>query len=801
MLGDVNIDLLSKTNCEAKYLRRLIRSSNVLQMINVATRVTEKTSTLIDHIYVEKGTKLEKCGVIDTSDITDYRGKQITDHKLIYGQIKYYVSRKFEKMLTYRDFSKFNINTVVRKIASIDWNIALQTNEVQKIETFITSNIRAVYDELAPMVVKRATRKKTPWMTPEISEMIKEKNKLRRCYQKSKMQIHWNKYKDVRNKLNCLIRNSKKYFYKYKISNTKGSKEFWSCLRECDVVSDEIGNRNINLDVNNVNKYFVNMGSYYNVDKSATDLYCKESYSTPGTFSFKKVSIAEIKTAMNEIKSKAVGSDQLSIDMIKAVSPYCIDAITHLINQSLTKGIFPDAWKLSIVHPLPKTDNPNSVEHLRPISVLPAMSKVLEKVVAEQVERYIEGQDILPKCQSGFRKNYSTCTALLNLFSDLYEAKDKNKNSTLVFLDYSQAFDSICHDLLVRKLKYLGFDNTSLDWFKSYLANRTQMTKLGLKMSNVLQKSRGVPQGSCLGPILFNVYTADIANVVKNCSIHMYADDCQLLYTYSKNDVDEAFEIVNKDLKSVEEWSMSQGLKLNVNKCSVLHVAPPDLQNALKIGAYGKISLSGHALEICSQVKTLGVILDDNLTLSQHVSYACQKALGRLRGLYRLRYLLPEDARVQIVKSLVLSAIEYCLPAYGNSILKGDCNKIQRTQNAAVRFIYGLRKREHVSTFRSDAKLLPIEVFCKASTCVLIHKTLSLGKPLYLREKLPARRDVSKRSTRQNDLLHVPKVSHEVGRRAFAYFGPKLYNSVPSKIREKGLTGFKTNIKMCSFHV
>lgn len=401
----------------------------------------------------------------------------------------------------------------------------------------------------------------------------------------------------------------------------------------------------------------------------------------------------------------------------------------------------------------------------------------------------------MPNSQSGFRNNFSTCTALLNLFSDLYEAKDKNKCSTLVILDYSQAFDSICHKLLVKKLKYFGFDEASLRWIESYLTGRSQVTKLGNKVSSTLQKIRGVPQGSCLGPILFNIYTADVESVVKSCSIHLYADDCQLMYSYNNNFVEEAMHLINNDLESLAVWSECHGLQLNIGKCSVLHVAPPDVQNALKKGDIGSVTVCGQTLHICEKVKTLGVVLDEGLTLSNHVSHVCQQALGRLRGLYRFKCLLPEEARIRVIRSLVLSVFEYCFPVYGNSISKGDRDKIQKLQNTAVRFIYNLKKREHITPYRESARLAPMNISCKVQTCTLVHKTMSLGIPMYLKEKLPARCDVSERRTRQSDFLHVPRVNREVGRKGFTYFAPTLYNSIPCTIRQSSVLSFKKKIK------
>src|SRR5436190_24365482 len=241
---------------------------------------------------------------------------------------------------------------------------------------------------------------------------------------------------------------------------------------------------------------------------------------------------------MNEIKSRAVGSDGISIQMIKALSPYAMIAITYLMNESLRKGKFPEAWKMSIVHPLPKVTAPTSVQQLRPISILPTMSKILEKIVDIQMGNYMERKNILPTLQSGFRSNHSTCTALVNLFAELYDARDKGMYSIIVLLDYTQAFnsmsikiflaklryygfdeisinwmesyhivlldytqafDSMSIKMFLAKLRYYGFDEISINWMESYFDKRLQVTKHGGKTSKPLVRVRGVPQGSRWG--------------------------------------------------------------------------------------------------------------------------------------------------------------------------------------------------------------------------------------------------------------------------------------------------------------
>ena len=635
-------------------------------------------------------------------------------------------------------------------------------------------------------------------MNGEIKRITRMKNKLRNKYWRTRERSDWEAYKDIRNGLNSIVWKAKKSYFAEELSLSKSPKEFWRNLKQNGIVNGK-DNRSLpaEMKADEVNKYFSEMGQECDIDEDLLKFY-KENRKDElePAFSFMPVTEDDVKSAMNEIKSHAVGYDNVSMTMIKSVSPFAIGAITHLINKSLMSGKFPQRWKTSIVHPLPKVTTPTSYNQLRPISILPAMSKIIEKIVVRQIVNFTNERGLLPKMQSGFRKDYSTCTALTNLFAELFDARDEGLYSIIVMLDFKQAFDSVSPELLVAMLHYLGFDEGATDWIESYSCERVQVTKIGSETSRPLVKRRGVAQGSGVGPILFIIYTIALYICVRYSKVHGYVDDCQMHKPYKPGQMAAAVAEVNSDLHSVSEWSEKHGLKLNINKCTVMHIAPRESVQALSDDGVC-VTLGGQSLAISAKIKTLGVELDSSLSLSDHVTHNIQKAFGRLRGMYRFKDLLPEPTKLRIIQTIVLPVFYYCYPAYGNSISKGDKDRIQRLQNSAVRFVYGLKRRDHVTPYREASNLPLMETICSRLTCCMIHKVLKKREPQYLSEKLQYREEVAQRGTRHGMNLHFPRVRLEEGRRSFSYFGPKLYNDLTENVKSiDSYMSFKKELKV-----
>lgn len=794
LLGDLNVNFLNKKRADVSYLENILQSLGLVQIIRDPTRVTDSSSSLIDVLIVDKNVNPD-VGIVDTSNIFGHNGKRITDHKLVYCDVRCDKPRPKAKFVSYRNFKDFDCDRFIEIASSLCWDTIESLQDVDHIANTLTSNITQVFDMCAPVVRKRISRKKSPWRDSNLIGLTKIKNKCKLAYLSLKSQQTRDAYCKARNALNVAIRSAKKKYFAQNL-NIKNTRNFWATLRAGGILN--VREDNVHpFSPKELNDYFSTMGCGGSISKEMLSFFSRNRCAGVGSpFSFTFVSESRVRELINSISSTAFGIDGISIAMVRGLSPFCIGAITHLINVSLATGKFPSCWKQSVVIPLPKTNNPTSISQFRPISILPVLSKILEKVVCEQMVGYLESEELLPETQSGFRRGFSTCSALINVIDDMITAKDKGFQSLITALDFSQAFDSVNVDLLLAKLRFYHFDDNSVQWFSSYLLERTQQTKVDGRLSPVLPRPVGVPQGSCLGPILFLLYTADLKDQLNFCSLHSYADDSQLLFSYSPLERAEAVRKINLDLERVKLWSDAHGLFLNLDKCSVLQVnsassgGQPDYNYIDQF-----VTLNGRALVMGSFLKILGVTLDSQLNFSNHVKSICQNVIIKLKTLYRCVKILPISAKLEIVRSTILPAIYYAIPAFAHCLTQENVIILTKLQNRALRFVYNLKKFEHISEVRLSSRMLSIMGCCDLQTVQLIYKVLLTGKPEYLKKKLIFRHQIKERSTRQDDQLHLPRVRLEIGKKAFRYFGPEKFNALPPALKSLSYRLFKSHAK------
>ncbi|XP_070582622.1 LOW QUALITY PROTEIN: uncharacterized protein [Erythrolamprus reginae] len=445
---------------------------------------------------------------------------------------------------------------------------------------------------------------------------------------------------------------------------------------------------------------------------------------------------------------------------------------------------FPPLYKEAVVRPLLKKPSldPAVLNNYRPVSNLPFMGKVVEKVVALQLQRSLDEADYLGPQQSGFRPGYSTETALVALMDDLWRARDRGLSSVLVLLDLSAAFDTIDHGILLRRLEGLGVGGTVLQWFSSYLSGRSQSVLVGGQRSTPRFLPCGVPQGSVLSPLLFNIYMKPLGEIIQGHGVryHQYADDTQL-YISTPRPVNEAVEVMCRCLEAVRAWMGVNKLKLNPDKTEWLWVLPPKDNSICP-----SITLGGGNLTPSERVRNLGVLLNPQLTLEKHLSAVARGAFAQVRLVRQLRPYLDRESLLTVTHALITSRLDYCNALYMGLPLK-SVRKLQIVQNAAARAIMGFSKYAHITPTLRSLHWLPISFRSQFKVLVMTYKALHGTGPEYLRDRLLPHESQRPVRSHRVGLLRVPstkqcRLAGPRGR-AFSVGAPTLWNQLPPEIR------------------
>lgn len=612
--------------------------------------------------------------------------------------------------------------------------------------------------------------------------MIKNRDALKK-YKATKLPEDFITYKRLRNYTLGAIRREKKAYLDFTLKNFNVTPN-----KSYEIPS------HISEDVNGINNYFSSVALNMNNDCSELiEFYNNNKLGNDTHFNFVFAEPSDIGDVIKGLTSDAVGTDGISRTMLNYCLPVLLLPITHIINVCLEVGYFPNHWKHAKVCPVPKISTPKNYSDLRPISILPFLSKILEKVVYKQLYIYCIENKILPSHQSGFRAGHSTASALINICDDVLHEWDKRRLTALITLDFSKAFDTMNHKLLYSKLDYYQFAPTTKAFFESFLTNRSQKVVVDSKESSSINISSGVPQGSILGPLLFLIYTADLSKSLSHCKSHFCADDSQLYYSFPPNDAETANYLINQDLRSVIALSKKHNLHINPNKSSLLIFGNKIFRAATEIKI--SITVENVPLPLVSVTKNLGLVLDSDLKFTSHISKCVQKAYSTLKLLYSNRHVLNQNLRKLLCEQLVLSFFNYCDIVYGPCIDLFDASRIQKVQNSCCRLILNLRKFEHISKHISSLNWLNMKNRRLLHSATFFHKIILTHCPLYLRDKIKYRADLHSINIRQPLSIHIPQHSTKKYQSSFSYQLPYIYNNVNDSLKLEPSKSFRGKFK------
>ena len=376
------------------------------------------------------------------------------------------------------------------------------------------------------------------------------------------------------------------------------------------------------------------------------------------------------------------------------------------------------------------------MSNYRPISLLPALSKVAEKVMTTQIYRYCESFNLFPKRQFGFRKAKSTSQAVNELVYEIEKLKQKNATYALVTVDFSKAFDLIDHKILYQKLIKLGFHKNSIALIKSYLSDREQYIEINGKTSSTLTLGeKGSPQGSCISPLLYLIYTIDLQYLLDAHFHIMFADDTAVLIHIDKRR--ETTEKISLAMEKMYDHFTLNKLKMNLDKTNV---------QGKNIS--GSINLRGTTIQILdkdSPQKYLGVWISANLNWTEHCNQLKKKIRTGLFALSKLKKLKNKKLKILIYNALIKSHLMYSITAWYPTLTKKQKNSLHKLQKIAVRLIMGTSKKSHTGNFFKELNILKLQ---DLYICSVIAQFRSLKSPDNKNNPLTERAVYISRNTR-----------------------------------------------------
>ncbi len=521
--------------------------------------------------------------------------------------------------------SEETMNTFKNELLAQNWEVVYQENNVDNAYERFLSVFKQLYDKNCPIKEYKRKRKYSnyPWITKGLQNACKKKNTLYREFIRLRTKEAEMKYKIYKNKLTHIIRTSKKNYYCRMLNDNKNNiKAIWGLLnsiirnssKQIDYPEYFIDKDNVTYNKNDVadnfNKFFVNVGS--NLAEKISDPGAVEKNMdilierNPNSMFLKAVDEKEILDIVRNCKSKkSTDYNDIDITVVKKVIEGISKPLTYICNLSFQKGSFPNKMKIAKVIPLYKTGNKHHFTNYRPISLLPQFSKILEKLFNNRLDTFIVKHKLLSDSQYGFRSNRSTSLAIIEAVEEITNAIEQKKYAVGLFIDIKKAFDTINHDILIKKLERLGIRGIVLDWIKSYLQRRQQFVKLGDVCSQCLDIVCGVPQGSVLGPKLFIMYINDICRVSQVLKLVLFADDTNIFC--SGEDLKKLLEEISKELSKLKVWFDRNKLSLNLNKTKMM------LFGNYRINIQVQIQVDGVQIERVNENKFLGVIIDEKI--------------------------------------------------------------------------------------------------------------------------------------------------------------------------------------------
>lgn len=663
LVGDINIDIAKEDRSDVCDYLNILATEGVECVINAPTReeilLDRLVSSSIDHICIRAR---------NTEVMSSVITQKLADHYFIACQFGKIAGSKLETD-NKRRIEIIDNKVLDRLISSYNWVAFLESVSQLNVYAKFAQCIKSFNELSKRTVIIKKRRSDHSWLNDDVLAAIKEKDvcwaRSRRAPTNDRLR---SEFRVARNRANAMLRSMKRQHFKGKFAKARGSStETWSLVNILrgnnskrsvdDVVKRSFGN-NLAHTTERFNSFFANPPIVpQGMDNSPNKIVNNES----SAFLF-PMNLDDLRSTLFGIKpTRSPGIDGIAVGCLQRNFEYIKDVVIFMMNSFIALGVIPDELKTAIVRPIFKSGDCKQIENYRPISILPVLGHIIEKHICSIMSCFIDRCSLLSDRQYGFVSGRGTQLLLDDVADELYSAFEGNMFSCAIFLDVSKAFDTVDHDVLLRKLWKFGFRGPFHSLLANLLDGRSQIVSVDNVNSTLRMLQVGVPQGSVLSPLLFNIYVNDLESVISGCRIFQYADDTLLVSRHV--DFFQAVNILQCNVIKLMDWYSSNRINVNPSKTKLVC-----FRNPLKSG-FSSVPFFLHscACKPCfctpvawaDSIRYMGLIFEYDMSWNKHMTNVCSVLRKVSCMLYNVKVFVPFSVKKIIVHALVYSVLRY----------------------------------------------------------------------------------------------------------------------------------------------